>query len=87
MTKLLPSQHEFRRLCFVCCGVPSVMLLEMLTMFNEFNIVVGPHTLRLEHAHSPKTSFHEEQQHCKKWGVTVHLCHGVLGHFIYVGVT
>ena len=19
--------------------------------------------------------------HCKKWGVTVHLCHGVLGHF------
>ena len=20
-------------------------------------------------------------QHCKKWGVTVHLCHGVLGHF------
>ena len=19
--------------------------------------------------------------HCKKWGVMVHLCHGVLGHF------
>ena len=28
-----------------------------------------------------KTNACDVYLHCKKWGVTVHLCHGVLGHF------